>query len=354
MINTAKLYYIQITLLLVLMAASVDVNGQDDDKPTIPLDHFYAKPQNVSALRILLSKLHFGFSTGYGRTFYKQNLDDYAILQLQDSTTVLFDKNTDISGGAIPVGYNYWFNTAKQVDSVAFTSSDYLISSDSSDLTFRAPGTSIPLMATIHVEFMEKYKIGGGFMFEYHRPGKFSSKNFSGDIASITPDFGSTFYKKYFLILGAKVYRYYEYTLAVDAEIGAFKLSKKFNKSLIQKGVFVNVGATIERELSEYFTAFIRPSYDIKNYTINLPESSSSVSTSMNAFYLGVGITYRIPELRKCFIKECTTQVNHQHGNAKYRSRMHPFYKKQNPHHGENFPKLFRNKRKNKNKMNAY
>ncbi len=354
MINTAKLYFIQITFLLVLLAASVDVFGQDEDKPTIPLDHFYAKPQNLSGLRILLSKLHFGFSTGYGRTFYKQNLDDYAILQRQNSTPVLFDKDTNISGGIIPAGYNYWFNTAKQVDSISYTSSDFLISSDSSDLTFRAPGTSIPLMATIHVEFMEKYKIGGGFMFEYHRPGKFSSKNFSGDIATISPDFGSTFYKKYFLILGAKVYRYYEYTLAIDAEIGAFKLSKKFDKSLIQKGVFVNVGVTIERELSEYFTAFLRPSYDIKNYTLNLPESSSSVSTSMNAFYLGVGITYRIPELRKCYIKECTTQINHQHGNAKYRSRMHPFFKKQNPHHGENFPKLFRNKRKNKNKMNAY
>jgi hypothetical protein len=354
MTNAARLYLFQPILLLVLLALSVSVSAQDDEKPTIPLDHFYAKPKNVSVFRLLLSKLHLGLSTGYGHTFYKQDLNDFAILQQQDSTPLLFDKNSAISGGSIPSGYRYWFNTVNQSDNTSFTSNDFLASSDSADLTFRAPGTSIPLMVTLHIEFMKKYKIGGGFMFEYHRPGAFTTKDYSDRISSIRPDFGSTFYKKYFLILGAKVYRYYEYTLAMDAEIGAFNLSSKFDMSLIQKGIFVNFGATIERELSEYFTAFVRPSYDFKNYTLNIPESGSSITTSMNAFYLGVGITYRMPDLKRCFIKDCTTQINHQHGNHKYRSRMHPFYKKQNPHHGENFPKLFRNKRKNKRKMNPY
>ena len=191
-------------------------------------------------------------------------------------------------------------------------------------------------------------------MFEYHRVGDFRSKEFDGSIARINPNFGSTFYKKYFVVLGAKVYRYYNYLLSVDAHIGAFNLSKKFDKGIIQKGVFVNVGGTIERELSEYFSAFVRPSFDFKNFTLSPPESSTSITTNMNAFYLNLGVLYRIPELPKCFIKNCTTQVNHQHGNKQYRSRMHPIWKKQNPHHGENFRRLFRDKKKNRNKLHPY
>lgn len=346
--------------LIVVLAFSVfntmdGLYAQDQEKPAIPLDHFYAKPDNISPFRLLLSKLHFGLSTGYGRTFYNQNLEGFAILQQQDSTPLLFTNDIDPLSGNIPRGYRYWFNDVSQSDNITVDpANDFIVSSDTADISFKAPGTSIPLQATIHIELMNRYKIGGGFMFEYHRVGEFNSKNFDGSIAGISPDFGSAFYKKYFLLLGAKVYRYNEYLLSVDAQIGAINLSKKFNKSLIQKGVYFNIGATIERELSEYFTAFVRPSFDIKNFTLTLPESPTTVSTSMNALYLGVGVTYRIPELKRCFIKNCTTQVNHQHGNKEYRSRMHPIYKKQNPHHGENFPRLFKYKKKNRKKLHSY
>ncbi len=343
-------------ILLASFIVALQLNGQNkDEKASIPLDHFYAKPDNVSAFRILLSKLHFGLSTGYGRTFYKQDLDGFSILQQQDSPPLLFSNDIDVTTNNVTSGYRYWFNTINQSDDVTVDpNNDFLVSSDTTDLTFQAPGTSIPLQLTIHVEFLDRYKIGGGFMFEYHRPGEFSSKNFDGSIARIQPNFGSTFYKKYFLLLGGKVYRYYNYVLSIDTHIGAFNLTKKFDKGLIQKGIFFNIGATVERELSEYFTAFIRPSYDFKNFTLNPPESGSSINTSMNAFYLGVGVTYRIPELKKCFIDNCTTQVNHQHGNKKYRSRMHPIFKKQNPHHGENYPRLFKYKKKNKKKLQPY
>lgn len=340
--------------LLIAICCVTPVFGQDD-KPTIPLDHFYIKADGVSPFRKILSKIHFGLSTGYGRTFYKQDLSGFSVLQQQDSTPLIFANNLDISNNNVSTGLRYWFNDVSQSNDVTIDpANDFLVNSDTTDIVFRAPGMSIPIMATLHVEFMNRYKIGGGFMFEYHRPGEFSAQNLTGSIANIQPNFGSAFYKKYFLILGGKVYRYYEYLLSIDAHIGAFNLSQKFNKGLIQKGVFVNLGATIERELSEYFTAFVRPSYDFKNFTINAPESGNSINTKMNAFFVGVGVTYRVPELRKCFIKNCTTQVNHQHGNKEYRSRMHPIFKKQNPHHGENFPRLFKDKKKNRKKLSPY
>src|SRR5688572_2289775 len=66
-------------------------------------------------------------------------------------------------------------------------------------------------------------------------------------------------------LVGVTVYRYMEYLLVLDAQIGGYKPSKTFNMAQIEKGMFYNFGATVEREMSEYLRLFIRPSYDIKS-----------------------------------------------------------------------------------------
>ena len=354
MVKQGLLSFFLLTVLCIFSCIDV-AYAQKEEKPSIPLDYFYADPQPSSVFRKLLSKLHFSFETGYGRTFYRQDLSDFSLLQRVDSLPVIFNPDLNVSGGTVSAGYDRWFNTANPRSNVGFdTANDFLVNGDSVDLGYRAGGTSIPLAGMIHVEF-DRYKIGGGFMFEYHRPGTFRPTVFEDRISTFEPGFGSTFYKKYFVLLGAKVYRRHLWLLSVDSRIGAYRLGRRFDQNLIQKGIFVNLGVTFERELSEYFSAYVRPSFDFKNYTLSLPESSLEVNHSMNAVFVGLGIKYRIPEHPKCFIKNCTTQVNHQHGNSQvYRSRMHPIYKKQNPHHGENYPKLIKYKGKNKKKLNPY
>ncbi|MFN7258430.1 MAG: hypothetical protein ACK5TU_00905, partial [Cyclobacteriaceae bacterium] len=119
-------------------------------------------------------------------------------------------------------------------------------------------------------------------------------------------------------------------------------------------GMYYNLGVTIERDLSEYFKVFARPSFEIKSYVLPIPESGLAIDHSMNAFYINIGVTYRIPELPRCFLKDCHVQINHAHGNREYRSRRHPVYKKQNPGYGENDKTLIKYKGKNKRKLNPY
>ena len=353
MVNRANIIFLFFASGLILLSSSVF--AQDEDKPSIPLDHFYAEPQSGNALRRLLSKLNFSLETGYGRTYYRQDLSDFGLLQRQDSLPVIFSSELNTSGGSLTTGYDYWFNTANPRSNVSFSNvNDFLVGGDSTDLKYKAIGTSIPISLMIHVE-IDRYKIGGGAMFEYHRVGEFRPNAFEDQLSTYEPNFRSALYKKYFILLGAKVYRYNEWLVSADARIGAYRLGKNFDRNLIQKGIFVNLGATIERELSEYFSAYVRPSFDFKNYTLELPESSLAVNHSLNALYIGIGVKYRIPEHPKCFIKNCTTQINHQHGNSQvYRSRMHPIYKKQDPHHGENYPRLVKYKKKNRKKLNPY
>jgi hypothetical protein len=323
-------------------------NGQEKGGNSIPLDHFYVKRQKPG-LRALLSKLHFGLSTGYGSTNFKHDLGGFMILQQPDSIPKI------IASGPPPgsVGYANWFNKVELANDIT-TGTSFLVNSDTAEIGFKSRSFNIPLRATVHIEFLNRYRIGGGFSYEFQKVNDFKPISYGNDIANFSPAFSSFFLTKYFLILGGSVYRYQKFLLTIDANIGGYGLGKKFEKSQITKGVFMNLGATVEYEMSEYFRLFVRPSYDIKSYKLNIPETGQSIQHKFNALYFNVGVSYRFPELRRCFHKQCKAQVNHAHGNKEYRSRVHPFYKKQNPHHGENYPELIKYKGRNKRKLNPY
>lgn len=332
--------------LFLVCGPDVFAQYESDKEASIPLEYFYVKRQGAGGLRKILSKITFGLSTGYGSTTFRHELDGFGILQNPDSVPKIFQP------ASVSSGYSNWINRVRSSGNTTQPGA-FLVSSDTAKIGFKSKAFNIPLKATLHIEF-DRYRIGGGYSIEYTRVGDFRPLSYGDQINTVTPEFSTFFLKKYFVLLGAAVYRYNDYLLVVDANIGGYSLGKKFDKSLIKKGVYLNIGATVEREMSEYFKLFVRPSYEIKGYRINVPESGESISHKFNAFYINIGATYRFPELRRCFLKTCRAQMNHAHGNREYRSRVHPIYKKQNPHYGENYPTLIKYKGKNKRKLNPY
>jgi hypothetical protein len=319
---------------------------ETEQEASVPLEYFYIKRQGTGFVRKALSKLTFGLGTGYGSTTFKHDLTGYGIIQNNGMAPLIFaSPNTTAT-------YGGWVNRFTSSTAVAQPGA-FMVNSDTTTIGFRSKSFNIPLRATLHLDF-DKIRIGGGFSFEYTHMGSFDATNYADRVNSFNTDFSSFFLKKYFGMIGGTVYRYNEYLLVVDANVGGYSLGENFEKNQIQKGVFINLGVAVERELSEYFRLFVRPSYEIKSYKLSFPESSLSVTHKFNAFYVNIGATYRIPELRRCFLKTCKAQMNHAHGNREYRSRVHPIYKKQNPHYGENHPNLIRYKGKNKRKLNPY
>jgi hypothetical protein len=294
----------------------------------------------------LLSKFTFGISTGAGISYFKHSLDGFGIQQNPGAAPLLF------SGALGYPQYSNWFNTTIR-DTAAIITNTFRVSSDTATLGFKGKGFNIPLKATIHYEW-NRYRIGAGYSYEYLTIGNFRPTNFQDQIGIFSPSARGGFMRKYFGMIGVAVYRYQRNLLVLDAQIGGFRPSKTFNREQIQKGIYYNFGATVERDMSEYFKVFVRPSYDLKNYTLSIPETGQGIKHKFNALYINVGATYRFPELRKCFHKDCNAQINHAHGNKEYRSRIHPIYKKQNPYYGENYPNLIKYKGKNKRKLNPY
>ncbi|HYF68962.1 MAG TPA: hypothetical protein VD884_12550 [Ohtaekwangia sp.] len=343
-----KRYAVILGLLILCLGVTPELFAQYEDEKdaTIPLEHFYVKRQGISPFRRILSKITFGLSTGYGQTNFNHELTGYGVLQNPGSDPLTFPVSNPTTL------YGNWFNevtpSTQSAQPGAFT-----ITSEEDKIGFRNKAFNIPLQATLHVEIKERFRIGGGYSFTYTNLGDFEPISHGNDINGFEPDVSGFFLKKYFGLLGVNLYRYYDYLLVADAQIGGYGLGKNFDKGSISKGVFFNFGVTVEREMSEYFRLFVRPSYEIKGYQLGLPQGPA-IKHNFNAFYINVGATYRIPELRKCFEKTCRAQKNHAHGNREYRSRVHPIYKKQNPHYGENYPTLIKYKGKNKKKLNPY
>jgi len=319
---------------------------EGEDKISFPLDHFYAK-RKPNAVRTIFKNFSFGLSTGYGNTFFSHELTGFGIVQPTKGQPMIFP-----AGGATDPKYVNWINNA-MTDTLAIKPGYFLVSSDTAKLGFKGHGFNIPLKATLHYEY-DRYRVGAGYSLEYMHMGEFQSISYKNDIHNFNSSGPNGLMKKYFGMLGVSFYRWNDILFTADANVGGYKPGKNFNYSLIKKGVYVNVGVMIEKEFSEYLKGFIRPSFEIKNYQLNLPEVGKVIDHSINAFYINIGLSYKIPELAKCYNKDCRVQMNHAHGDREYRSQVHPIYKKQNPMYGENHPKLIKYKGKNKKSLNPY
>jgi hypothetical protein len=317
---------------------------EQDEEPMFPLETIYAERKPWA--RSFFKDFHFGLSTGGGHTFFSHKLTGFGVAQPTGYDTRLFSM-ADSS-----VRYTNWVNT---VADDPLDADSYHISSDTATLGFKGGAFNIPLKATLHYEFMGTYRVGAGYSYELMVIGHLRPITFQDRLSGFQPSLNSGFMRKYFGMLGFSFYRLGTFLFTGDVNVGGFNPGNNFTTGLIKKGVFVNGGVTVEKELAENLQLFARPSFEFKNYTISIPGSGGgSIVHNINAMYLNVGLTYSIPALPKCYHKDCQAQLNHAHGDREYRSRMHKFYKKQNPMYGENYPKLFKYKGQNRKKLNPY
>ncbi|MFY7920107.1 MAG: hypothetical protein ACOVOF_12360 [Chryseotalea sp.] len=330
-------------VLMVFLSLSGLAFGQyeNEKQATIPLEHFYIKRQGPG-FRKYLTKITWGLSTGYGRSYFNHTLDGFTVIKNPDRGPFI--------QSASGTQFTNWFNQTESA-TIPIAPTAIQVNANTEEVNFKGTGGSIPLKLTAHYEW-KRYRIGAGYSYEYMWVGDFKSKEY-GQLGTFSPNAKGGFMRKYFLVVGAALYRYQDYLLVADAQIGNFKPSRTFNMGQISRGLYYNIGFTIERDLSEYFKVFLRPSFELKSFTLQVPEAGG-IKHRFNALYLNVGATYRIPDLRRCVVKGCKAQMNHAHGNKEYRSRVHPIYLRQNPNYGENHPVILKYKGKNKRKINPY
>ena len=315
-------------------------------------------------------------TTGYTSSKFKHDLNGFYLLQSPD--TLLITPNTGpFDPNSFPDSFGDWLNDPVLIDSVdvrdmfevPYQRLDNPVNhpllqqglraynADSLGIGFEGKGWGIPLNVSVRYNY-DKFRFGFGFSMEFHTLKPLSPTVENLRIRNYEPNFNSTFFTRYYGQLGYRFYDYWDYSLAAELEIGKNNLGGKFNKGAIDQSVYYNLGISIEKNLSEYFRIILKPSYDVRSYTVNIPGTGRGIKHHYNTFNLNFGVSITIPEIPRSPIKSDHVQLKHVITDPKtgryMEVRGQPIWKEQNPKVGENHRKLWRYKNKNKKKLNPY
>lgn len=330
-----------------------------------------------SPIRVFVNKFSWTLTSGYGATNYKHSLQGYTFYQ--DLTNQYISANSADGSNGIYQGFENWFNgpTLGTAVSIAdqtnvpfprlndpvnnpfLANNQLLLDADSIGLEFSGVSNTIPLLASLHFD-LQKFRIGLGVQFEYVSVSALKPNVREDIIRPYVPNFNSTFNTKIFGLLGYKFHEYWDYSFVAELQVGRINAGRQFNTDALGIGqnLFVNLGVSIEKNLSEYFRVIVRPSYDFRNYTINIPSDvPTSIQHDYNMFAIQIGISINIPEIPRSPYQSDHVQLKHvitaPDGQLK-EVRGQPMWKVQNPKVGQNHRRLWRYKLKNRRKIDPY
>ena len=270
-----------------------------------------------SRIRQILNQFSLTLMTGYGRTFYSHDLSDFSLLQ-KENTFYIIDNATVTETGA-NVGFSNWMTDPERAEGVYKGPNDVLINSDSTGLGFKVKGTSIPLILSLQYN-ISRFRLGVGVAAEFHKIRTFKPSFDENLLNEYEEESINTLQTRIFGTVGARVWDYWDYSFVVDAQFGKHNRGSAFNKSQMSQGMYFNLGVAIEKNLSEYFRVIVRPAYEFSGYTMNLPESDLSIKNKAPMLYVQAGISLTYPEIPRCPIKSCHTQMKHIHFGREYRA----------------------------------
>ena len=296
--------------------------------------------------RAFLNKFSVNLSSGYGRTFYRHDLTEFNYLRNAEGSYI----SPELLG-ASPVGYSNWFSRVTPATITLGDEEDAYkaVLSDSGAISMKSGGYSIPINLSVYYNLF-RVRLGGGVMVDFHRANLPEPDNFLTTFPE--PSNVSSRMLRYYFLLGYSAYEYYDNAIGVDVRVGTINMGKGFDQSVIETGPFINVGVTLEKVFSEYFRVYVRPAYEFKSYTINLP--TTVIDHGNSAFFITLGVSINYPDLPRSPIKNDKTQMRHyvsdMHGNKK-EFRGQPFWKKQDPKIGQLYPELIKSRRKRNTKV---
>ncbi|MEQ9422797.1 MAG: hypothetical protein RJQ09_00160 [Cyclobacteriaceae bacterium] len=356
-------------LLIVILANDALAQDQAYDPYTGQVTDVYRSP-----FRAFLNQFSINFSTGYARTKYTHELTGFYFVQTSDQQLLV---NNNV--GDLPEefsGVTNWFNQVAIADTVInrnifdvpFVPIDqpvnnpllagrtFIMDTDTAALKFISRGRSIPVNLFVHYNFQEKYRFGAGIMWERQKFNPFEPQVFGDSIRNFNPGFKKTSYLRYYVLLGYKFFDFWQYSLAAELNVGKARYGNNFVG--ITSGLYTSFGLSIEKNLSEYMKVVLKPTYDIKNFSLTLDEQGTAVDHFNGTWFLHFGISIRIPEIPRSPIAGDNVQVKHVITHPETGVRMEvrgqPIWRWNDPKVGQNHRKLHRYKRGNKKKINPY
>ena len=235
------------------------------------------------------------------------------------------------------IGIDNWTFSPISTDTTLYIDEfTHIIDADSVSPLYKGSGGNIPFNISLHLDIY-RFRIGAGYTYEWHQLKKL--KPGEGGTQNYTPVMANTSIRKFYVYFGGFIYHWKGWDYNAEIRIGKVKYGPRYDNTVLSNGLYFNFGFPMEFELSEYFWLFVRPSFEFKSYTLQMPlqypdsNIPAAVTYKQPSLYVSFGFRFKYPEIRRCPVKSCRIQLKHVHSGKEYRGQ--PFYKVQNPKIGE-------------------
>lgn len=332
--------------------------------------------QLVSPVRKMLNRFNFNIEKGFGYFSYTNPLTDVSVIRNPRGDLLYVVPLGQEDGQTSPIdAYQNWFTDLTPVSIERIDDDSNIVKSDTVDFVYKNQGRINPI--TFRVSFsLKKFdkghfertqekiyldddliRIGGGISFGSL---KFRNPASTQEVEPLLRNFRLPETKlsttRLFASVSYNLYTKGDYSIHADVLGGVWKIkASQANNDVVNYDPFFNIGFMFQKKFSKYFKGYIRPSFELRSYTVT--NDQVNIQHKFSVFSIDLGVLLKYPTYPRNKYKADQVQMEHVFNGKLYRGR--PFYRKQNPRFGQNrirrkprgssFPKVKKNKSKKGN-----
>jgi hypothetical protein len=326
-----------------------DVNAFDPGQATDP-----AKAENmmVKPIRRVLNKFNLQLEKGYGYFNYQNELTDVSVVRNPrgDLLYIVPLGQEDQLNGPFN-GYSNWFNDLTNVDIHRIDDDAQIVRTDTAAFVYENNGRVNPLTLRLTYSFnrvdKQRLKTTGDRVMtedEFLRIGvgismgaiKFKNTVHTQEVDSRVGNFVLPQTKfsssKMFGSVSYNVYSFVDFSVWVDLAGGVWKAkSTDINRDFVTFEPFFNIGVMLESTISKYFKLYVRPSFEMRSYTLS--GEFMTTNHSFSVFSIDFGALIKYPTYPRNKHGANRVEMEHVFNGKIYRGRS--IFQPQNPRIGQ-------------------
>ena len=307
--------------------------------------------QLVSPVRKILNQFNLNIEKSYGYFSYQNPLEGVSVIRNPRNDQLYIVPLGEESLARPNVAYRNWFNRFAEYDPVRIDDDSQIVRTDTTNFVFRNSGRYNPLTLRVSLSLKkldkghfertgekqyldeDMIRVGAGIGFGAH---KFRHPSSEQDIDPLLRRYTLPNAKlsttKIFASVTYNFYTMGDFSVLADVYGGVWKIKESLiNTEHINYDPFFNVGIMFQTKFSKYFKGYIRPSIEMRSYT--LANEFVSIQHKYTMFSIDLGLLLKYPIYPRNKYSADMVQMEHVFNGKMYRGR--PFYKRQNPRYGQ-------------------
>lgn len=307
----------------------------------------------VNPIRKTINRFNFSIEKGIGYFSYRNPLNDVSVIRDPRGDQLYIVPLDEEQGLTSPINaFSNWFTDLTPVGIERIDDDSHIVRTDTTSFAYSNNGRINPLTFrfSISLKKLDKghyertkekiyldddmIRIGGGIGFgglRFRNPA--STQDVSSLLRGYTLPETKLSTTKLFASLSYNMYTLGDYSIHADVLGGVWKVrAKQVNTDVVNYDPFFNIGVMFQMKFSKYFKGYIRPSFELRSYTVS--NDLVNIQHKFSVFTIDLGLLFKYPIYPRNKYQADQVQMEHIFNNKIYRGR--PFYRKQNPRFGQN------------------